>query len=187
MATGPTLTITGAEDLRRKYLTLAEVMKPGSEMTKLLKRIVAYMQGSVDKNFRQEGRPDHWKPLAPSTIRARRKGRGKHGSGARILQDTGRLKQSLSFATPGADTVMEIKGTSAIFGTRVEYARTHQFGATIQGTHWSGKGFGQKRGTHSILIPARPFLLFQQEDKRAITGIVRSFVAAFDREHRVKP
>lgn len=45
----------------------------------------------VKKNFEREGRPvDGWKDLSPVTIAARRKG----GKGAKILQDTGNLKNN---------------------------------------------------------------------------------------------
>ena len=44
----------------------------------------------VDQNFRKEGMENRWTPLRPNTIAARRKG----GRGAKILQDTGRLKMS---------------------------------------------------------------------------------------------
>lgn len=61
-----------------------------------------------------------WKPLAPSTIRARRKG----GAGAQILRDTGVLQNSLASARVSGDTI-EI-------GTAVPYAAAHQDGATIE-------------------------------------------------------
>ena len=44
----------------------------------------------VDQNFRKEGIEIKWRPLSPNTIAARR----KNGRGAKILQDTGRLKMS---------------------------------------------------------------------------------------------
>ena len=44
----------------------------------------------VDQNFKKEGIEIKWRPLSPNTIAARR----KNGRGAKILQDTGRLKMS---------------------------------------------------------------------------------------------
>jgi len=83
-----------------------------------------------------EGEP--WKPLSDVTLQRRRQGAGE-GS-ARILQDTGILKNSM---THNADH------KSVEVGTAVEYAPTHQFGAT-KGQYATGVPWGD--------IPARPFI-----------------------------
>lgn len=52
--------------------------------------------GDIIKHFNQERDSDgnKWQPLAESTLRSRARGRGRRG--ARILQDTGNLRQSFS-------------------------------------------------------------------------------------------
>lgn len=99
----------------------------------------------IDDNFKKEGIELPWKPLKPATIARRRAGsitraqgatasgrvgmRGISFSGAKPLQDTGRLKQSFI-----ADAFYD----RLIFGSQLKYAGTHQF------------GFG--------FVPARPML-----------------------------
>lgn len=113
----------------------------------------AYMLGSIEQNFRAQGRPEKWKGLAASTLaaRARRgKRRRKAATGsAQILIDKARLKNSINYKVIGG-------GTGVAIGTNVVYARRHQLGFP------KGKGRG-----HSF-TPARPFLLFQDEDIKYI-------------------
>jgi len=63
-----------------------------------------------------------WKPLAASTIRGRRKGRGK--GKPEILRDTGVLLNSLSLGAPGSIR-REIPDGIEV-GTVVKYATHHQ-------------------------------------------------------------
>lgn len=108
----------------------------------------AYMLGSIEKNFQQQGRPKKWTPLAPSTIARRRKGKGR--GGARILIDKAALKNSMSFRVVGPATEV---------GTNLIYGRRHHFG------YPGGEGRGHSK------TPARSFLLVQTEDIREIGEI----------------
>jgi len=83
-----------------------------------------------------DGQP--WKPLSDVTLQRRRQGSGSGSS--QILQDSGILKNSF---THHADR------HSVAVGTAVEYAPTHQFGAT-KGQYAHGVPWGD--------IPARPFM-----------------------------
>jgi phage gpG-like protein len=81
----------------------------------------------VADNFQTEGASggSPWQPLSPFTIARRRKGRG--GGGIKILQDTGRLKQSFISGRP--DNVFRQFGGKGIdVGTTVSYAPKHEFG-----------------------------------------------------------
>lgn len=152
----------------------------------------------VDQNFRRQGRPGEWTPLHPRTLARRRKG----GVGARILADTGRLRQSIVAANaPGH--VFQNTPRAMTIGTNLEYANIHQFGGTVKlkpraaqlrfarmkdgrllFAGKDGKVKGRRRrivaearvmiGGQEITIPARPFLLFQPQDRdsvlRAMTG-----------------
>lgn len=77
----------------------------------------------VAMGFRDQKDPwgQPWAPLKPSTIRARRKGKG--GGSAKILRDTGVLSNSLTAQRTGPLTIE--------MGTTVPYAAAHQFGASI--------------------------------------------------------
>ena len=84
----------------------------------------------VADNFQTEGRAGGapWKPLSPVTIGRRRKGRGGLISD-RILQDTGRLKQSF---IPGApeNVFRQFGGKGVDVGTTLFYAPPHEFGTS---------------------------------------------------------
>jgi len=83
-----------------------------------------------------------WAPLSEMTLMMRREGKGK-GGGVKILQDTGRLKQSIaSIVAGGAVTI----------GTGVEYGPKHQ----------GGEG----------RVPARPFVGINEEDRATMVQVV---------------
>jgi phage gpG-like protein len=120
----------------------------------------AYMLGSIEDNFRAQGRPQKWQGLAASTLAAKRglRGAGKgrlrdkqgryaknKSSDAQILIDTARLKNSIAFKVIGGGVGVEI-------GTNVKYGARHQFG------YPKGEGRGHAE------TPARKFLLFQRAD-----------------------
>jgi phage gpG-like protein len=128
----------------------------------------AYMLGSIEENFRAQGRPQKWQGLAASTLAARRglrragKGRlrdkqGRYSKnksgGAQTLIDTARLKNAIAFKVIGGGVGVEI-------GTNVKYAARQQFG------YPKGEGRG-----HSP-TPARPFLMFQPQDLEYIGGTI---------------
>lgn len=115
-----------------------------------LKKASLVMLRSIDRNFREEGRPVKWATLSPLTKALRR---GSFGGTHKILQDTGRLKASIS---------AKIFKDYAKVGTNLEYARLMQKGGM-------SKAQTVKRGkrTYNIKshkVPARPFILFQRED-----------------------
>lgn len=89
---------------------------------------------SVKNNFRQGGRPEKWKALSPATLKKKRANTP--------LIDTKRLMNSLTYKAH-ADRV-EV-------GTNVIYGAIHQFGGPA--------GRGRK-----VNIPARPYLMVQDED-----------------------
>ena len=88
----------------------------GKDLRIPLKRAGILMVGSIDKNFRAEGRPDKWTPLSDMTLAMRR----KHGRGAKILQDTGRGKGSMAYKV--------ISNKQVEIGTDVQYMAAHQTG-----------------------------------------------------------
>ena len=118
-----------------------------------LKRAGILMVGSIDKNFRAEGRPDKWTPLSDMTLSMRR----KHGKGAKILQDTGRGKGSIDYKV--------ISNQQVEIGTDVQYMAAHQTGGTV-------KMFGKR----TVKIPKRKFLLFQDEDNKNIVKIFTEYL-----------
>lgn len=109
-----------------------------------MREIAELVRSSVLKNFMEGGRPQRWKALAASTIRKKRGGAGQ------ILIDSARLRNSIH----ASSTV-----TQAIVGTNTRYAAIHQFGGM------AGRG-------GKVRIPARPYLMIQDEDWPGIKDIL---------------
>ena len=148
-----------------------------------LKRCGILMLRSVDKNFRAEGRPTRWAPLSPMTLAMRR----KEGKGAKILQDTGMGKGSIVYEVVSDQKVQ--------IGTRLDYMRKHQEGATInipardiypvkaRALHWVDPGTGEDvfvmhvhQKARTAKLPQRKFLLFQEDDKKNIVKIFTEYL-----------
>lgn len=119
----------------------------------------AYMLGSIEQNFRAQGRPQKWQKLAASTLaaRARRNSRRRKANRAtgcpQILIDKGRMKNQIGFKVIGGGVGVEV-------GLNARQARRQHFG------YPGGAGRG-----HSP-TPARPFLLVQREDVEYIGGTI---------------
>ena len=153
-----------------------------------LKRCGILMLGSIDKNFRAEGRPKRWAPLSPMTIAMRR----KKGRGAKILQDTGMGKGSMTYEVVSDQKVQ--------IGTRRDYMRIHQTGGNIRipardiypvkakVLHWVDLKTGEDvfamhvhQEARTVKIPQRKFLLFQEEDKMNIVRVFTDYLEEITR------
>lgn len=139
------VTYVEVQGMERVQQRIREIERNVSRNPRLLNDIGIYMTRSIHKNFIQQGRPQAWQPLAFKTLMARRKGK-KRGKGVQILRDTGALMNSIERRVNDKDGEVEI-------GTSLVYARTQHFG----------------RGA----IPARPFILIQDEDKDVIMRLIK--------------
>lgn len=92
-------------------------------MVEAMDGIANDVTAKVQMGFRDQKDPwgQPWLPLKPSTIRARRKGKG--GGSTKILRDTGVLSNSI--------TAQRTDPLTIEMGTTVPYAAAHQFGASI--------------------------------------------------------
>lgn len=159
-----------------------------------LKRAVQkVMAPSFRKNFEEEGRPESWAELSSATLDIRE----REGYGDMILDKTGLLKktaQQLNIWTIGQETAV-IRDLPE----KVWYGRVHQagYGGTGGGSKMSGrmKKFGGDAKMamrdldddimHAMVtgkkmhggertvneIPARPFIVLQEEDFDAIEEV----------------
>jgi len=136
------------------------------DMTPAMDEIGAAIKLSVKRNFEEQGRPSRWQP----SRRAQREG-------GQTLSDTGRLRNSFTHrAEPHQVTV----------GTNVIYAAILHFGGKTgprKITAQKGKalnipGIGFRRSVNhpGSTIPARPFLMIQEQDKIAIGKIVDRYL-----------
>ena len=128
----------------------------GGNLSGVFRNFGEYMKGSIDKNFAAGGRPAKWEPLGFATKVAWSLGKKSHWGkkdkmtktgrtawkGRLPLTDTARLRRSISYRA-GAREIS--------IGTNVIYAAIHQLGGKA--------GRGKK-----VNIPARPYLMFQDED-----------------------
>jgi phage gpG-like protein len=145
----------GIQGLSRLLDRVAQMATDTRHVERPLKSAGAYMLGSVQKNFQSQGRPQKWTPLAPSTLAARRKGRGR--GGPQILIDTARMKNQIGFKVHSAGVEV---------GLNAVQAKRQHFG------YPGGTGRGHSK------TPARPFLLIQEpEDVIEVGKIFRRHIA----------
>jgi phage gpG-like protein len=145
----------GIEGLGRLASRLGQLATDTRHVEKPLGEAGEYLIGSVKKTFYAQGRPQKWTPLAPSTLRSRRKGKGR--GGPKILMDTLRMMNALDKRVTPAGVAV---------GLNAAQARRQHFG------YPGGTGRGHSR------TPARPFLMLQDpEDVTAIGKIFSRHIA----------
>lgn len=148
------------KEIKRLFTRLTSNVK---DLKPAFGEIGEIVRSSVLRNFQEGGRPDRWEPTRIRstyqaytgkktksgatrkvyTIRGRlTKGFNRYSSGRKTLIDTARLQNSVT-ARAEADRV--------VVGTNVIYARIHQLG-------------GMAGRNKKVKIPARPYLLVQDED-----------------------
>ncbi|WP_051542061.1 phage virion morphogenesis protein [Clostridium lundense] len=91
-------------------------------------------------------------------------------SSNKILQNSGRLKQSINF---------EANANSVAVGSTLIYARIHQFGGVIKPKNGNclciPVGGGKIIKVKSVKIPARPYLVITDKENRQIVSTVKDF------------
>ena len=132
---GSTITITSNADTVADELQV--IARRCGNLLPAMQIIGETAKTSVVKNFEAGGRPAGWQALSPVTL-ARKK-----GGSILIAKGFGGGLMGSIHAEPENNAVM--------IGTNKIYAAIHQFG-------------GQAGRGHKVTIPARPFLLIQDED-----------------------
>lgn len=110
---------------------------------------------SIQQNFEAGGRPDNWPDLAASTKAARARRNKWPGKILVMLGAGGGLMGSISY---------EAMNDKVVFSANKEYAAIHQFGGQA--------GRRNKR----VTIPARPYMMVQDEDWQEISEAMDSFI-----------
>lgn len=147
-----------------------------SKPQQALKECGLVLLRSISKTFKAGGRPVRWKP----SLRAIK-------SKGQTLVKTARLKNSIT---------MQVLGKTMTVGTNVKYGRIHQLGGHIQKNvtvkaHWRqmNKAFGKPIAGRKVLvkshqrdmditIPARPYLVIQDEDWRVFERIFGDYLTS---------
>ena len=115
-----------------------------------MKIIGEVVRKSVWENFRQGGRPAKWEPNAPATL--------KRKKGTAVL-----INKGVSGGLMGSITSQASKDSVTV-GTNKRYAAIHQFGGPA--------GRRSKR----VTIPARPYLMVQDEDWVEIKQVLADYL-----------
>lgn len=156
--------VTIQYDDRQVVDALNRMLRAGADMTPAMRDIAAIIEEAAEEAFQSQQAPDGtpWAPLSEHTTR-RRTRQGKWPG--QILQVTGDLAGSITSASDES---------SAVAGSNLVYAPTHQFGAEegAFGATPSGRPipFGD--------IPARPFLGVSDEARDDILDAVNRHLAA---------
>ena len=150
------------------------------ETLKLFREIGKKIVTSIKRNFDVGGRPDKWKD-------SRRGSKYIKGKKGKTLIDKGILRNSINY---------KIVGSTIKVGTNVVYGAFHHFGFdgtidVLQHTRVIKKAFGKNvksgeititvpkdRATYQrkICMPARPFMMIQEEDKAIIMRMVAKYM-----------
>lgn len=145
---------------------IARLQKRLGDMTSAMDEIGGAVKLSVKRNFEEQGRPQRWK----SSRRAQR-------SGGVTLSDTGRLRSSFTHRPESHQVTI---------GTNVRYAAILHFGGRTparrivarNGKALNIPGIGLRRAVNhpGSNIPARPFLMLQEQDVATIGKIVDRYL-----------
>jgi phage virion morphogenesis protein len=127
-------------------------------------------KASIVRNFEEQGRPTKWKPLSEATLLggagyggqrftlkgSSTKGYERHLQGKQILITRGQLRNSINSAATNEH---------AVVGSNLVYAAIHNFGGEA----------GRKSAR--VFIPARPYVVLQDEDRVEMHVMLRRWVA----------
>lgn len=135
------------------------------DLSELNKSIADLLSDSTTERFISKKAPDGstWDDLSPLTQQLK-------GNNNILVGKNNLLDSITSYYTE----------SSAVVGTAVDYAPTHQFGATITPKNGKYLRFGNKNGgasLTSVTIPARPIFGISDEDEREILDLAADFAA----------
>jgi phage virion morphogenesis protein len=158
-----TVTVEGLGDIEAR---LSGMLAKMDDLTPLMDRIGQAMETTTGERFERG--------VAPSGV-AWKKSNKPSG---KTLIDTSRLKNSVTHRA---------SRDSVEIGTNVIYGAIHQFGGTIRAR--SGKYLKFKlpgklgfRSVESVIIPARPFIGIDAEDRQEIPALVEDYLLEGDGE-----
>lgn len=154
---------------QRRVAALQQGLTDASKLMKIWGEIA---KTSIAENFEAGGRPQHWQPLAASTIQARIGGRKQLRKLSAKNQRRGRNPFAITFLRPlwNTGTLKQItvrpEQARVVIGSSPaarDYAAIHQFGGQA--------GRGKK-----VTIPARPYILLQAEDEAEMAREARRYL-----------
>ena len=134
----------------------------GTSFTMDMSRLTGMVEDGLKKIERRQSLMEAiGETMVASTLRRFEKGVGPDGTaweanqrGGQTLVDTARLKGSFTY---------EASLEQVVWGTNVEYAAIHQFG-------------GKTGRNHAVILPARPFVGIDQDDREEMQEMMRLFL-----------
>ncbi|TEB09307.1 phage virion morphogenesis protein [Pelotomaculum propionicicum] len=175
---------------------IASMAARGVNTRPLMGQIGEIIRGSVTRNFESEGRPEKWKPISELTKKIYDASvlEQLHGSKGyqrikkaetrkkweetalgqqsnKILHREGDLKKSIDIG--------KITNTSVEIGSSLPYARIHQLGGEIKPKNKRALLIpvgGRFLMVKKVTIPARPYLVLQEEDNTAILRVTKDYI-----------
>jgi len=161
---------------RKVKALLGRMQRNLGDLTPATKIIGSIIRTSVVRNFEKSGRPAKWKKHSRLTAKRR-------GKGAKIL-----MAQGLAGGLAGSINYQAGKNSVKI-GTNKIYGAIHQFGAkkgsfgtvTANISPYFRQGIKVKEHTRKMKlpwgdIPARPFLMIQNEDWTEIRAALNDYI-----------
>jgi phage gpG-like protein len=146
--------------------SLNKTLRGLEDFTVPLDRSGIEMYKSINKNFEAQGRPS-WAAHAPLTRILR--------GGGMILQDSGKLKQSVTSKT-ARGSKYKLSKTQLVIGSNLKARGSSKLLAEIQ-------QLGQPAGVHKVFgkpsrrgMPGRPFLMIHDEDAEMIERIFSDYL-----------
>lgn len=127
-----------------------------------------YVYNSIIRNFQEEGRPQKWQTWTDDYRKFRRRvgepaGKILQLAGRLIIQKQGKDQVSRVYSKALLNSITKPrihgKGWNIAAGTNVIYAAVHQF------------------GSRKLKIPARPYMMFQDEDVVIIQRMFNAHIA----------
>ena len=155
---------------------LDRIQKNLGDLTPAMKIIGSTVRTSIIRNFEKSGRPKKWKKHSKTTEKRR-------GKGAKIL-----MKEGLGAGLAGSINY-RADSEKVVVGTNKIYAAVHQFGAkkgsfgTVVANVRAHLRKGVKVKSHKRKmklpwgdIPARPYLMVQDEDWPEMTAALTDYI-----------
>ena len=143
---------------------IEELSRKVNNPTPLMKNISRLAIKSILRNFQIGGRPERWQ----ESIRAKMRG-------GKTLTLTGKLRNSIKAA---------IHGYKIDIGSNLKYAKIQQEGGTITAHNpsgylkfpiYTGKNKKEWRAVKSVTLPARPFLIIPESDRKQYEEAIRGY------------
>lgn len=158
---GVTVTVT-QNGLQEATAKIQGFIERSVDLSMPMKRAAVLMMRSIQANFDNSGRPTTWTPLAQSTLRQKQ----RLGYSSKPLIRTGALRQSIA---PQSSKM------SMVLSTAIPYGAIHQYGGFAGRSRGIAKSL-KKGVTGRPYIPARPYLVFQNQDLERIKNMIVDYL-----------